>query len=288
MKTLEKELNKTPIKLTDDTAVEHFLKEVDRNHDTDILKRVGMTELAVKIEEAKKISGSKLIRGDCYHISQITRVAAKYDLRFDHVSNYIGNIPQDFYKVLGNFLENNEVGTVRVGGFGARKETLPAFFILAPEEAFKPQPKNSDPLLFVQVDEQNYKLVHQWGSDMTFIRRLAMAIHNIEAHQIASSIGISCILFVVSGVILQSALAIIPGISCFVTMLGIRIWLNFSKPKTTRKVSTYTYYKPGHKEEPNVSLNTSPFMQAIAHSIDEQQRAMMLGGLLSNSRNVQI
>lgn len=48
------------------------------------------------------------------------------------------------------------------------------YFIAAPKEAFKLSSRPApDPLLFVKIDDNNYLLVHKWGSDISIFRRLS-------------------------------------------------------------------------------------------------------------------
>lgn len=168
MKLLEKELKQSAV-TSGEADIDFFLKQLDRDHNLSVLERVGMGEMKGKIEKAQEIASKGKLPDHTYHISQIRRIAEKYDLRFDHTSQYIGGLPEDFYQAVGHFLETNEITKCEVGsGFGAT--TLPAFYILAPKENFKPIPVNKDPLLFMQVSDDTFKLVHQWGADITWVR----------------------------------------------------------------------------------------------------------------------
>lgn len=168
MKLLEKELKQSAV-TSGEAGIDFFLKQIDREHNLSVLERVGMGDMKDNIEKAQEIASKGKLPDHTYHISQILRIAQKYHLRFDHTSRYIGGLPEDFYQAVGHFLETNEITKCEVGR-ASSPTFLPAFYILAPKENFKPIPVDKDPLLFMQVSDDTFKLVHQWGADITWVR----------------------------------------------------------------------------------------------------------------------
>jgi len=66
-----------------------------------------------------------------------------------------------------NVLMNNEMNTPPPA-----PPAHPRFFIAAPAESFALQPRPIDPLLFCQLGDDLFYLVHKWGNDISVFRRL--------------------------------------------------------------------------------------------------------------------
>jgi hypothetical protein len=187
MKTIERALNKAKEEsgIVSDYQIEELLSETEINHSKDVLQRIGMVELSKNFQKEhktkKELTG--LSNKNVYSLEQIKKVARGYDLKFSHVSEFIGSIPMDFSSVVGNYLENNEPkkcfirddSETRRQQKYATKEA-PAFYILAPQEAFQKPVSitelipSKDPLLFAQLTENTFYLVHQWGKDISKLR----------------------------------------------------------------------------------------------------------------------
>lgn len=50
--------------------------------------------------------------------------------------------------------------------------SIPHFMIVAPAKLFKLDDANADPLLFIPLSNNKYYLVHKWGDDLSWHRRL--------------------------------------------------------------------------------------------------------------------
>ena len=60
------------------------------------------------------------------------------------------------------------------------------FFILAPSSAFDLEDCNKDPLLFIPLKNNQYFLVHKWGSDLSWIKKLtAIPFRTLETMAIS-------------------------------------------------------------------------------------------------------
>jgi len=46
--------------------------------------------------------------------------------------------------------------------------------IAAPSEFFKLEDRHKDPMLFARIDENNYYLIHKWGTDITWYKKWAV------------------------------------------------------------------------------------------------------------------
>ncbi|MEM9025254.1 MAG: hypothetical protein AAGB22_16015 [Bacteroidota bacterium] len=104
----------------------------------------------------------------------IAALCTKYRLRFLSTSLFKGDIPyQAIHKV--KELENRFPTPVR------------EFKIIAPGERFRLKDSTKDPLLFADLGNGRYALVHQWGDDLSWQRKLlAFPIRNME------SLAITC------------------------------------------------------------------------------------------------
>jgi hypothetical protein len=95
-----------------------------------------------------------------FHISSIEKLCVRYRLRFLNSSRFSGEIPYE--------------AIVQVKELEKKYNTsFTNFKIAAPAERFMLKDSRKDPLLFAQIDDEHFLLIHQWGQDMNFIRRLA-------------------------------------------------------------------------------------------------------------------
>lgn len=88
-----------------------------------------------------------------FSLSAIRAVAVKYRLRFLKSPFFSGEIPAEALTKVKKL----------------KKETgieVSSFYVLAPSKAFKLGDCNEDPLLFAQLSDGRFYLVHQWGNDL--------------------------------------------------------------------------------------------------------------------------
>lgn len=115
------------------------------------------------------VSPDNLDKSKLFSISQIERVCTKYRLRFLKTGYFKNDLP---YEVIIKIKE-----VERRSG-----KNLHDFYIMAPAEAFDLQDGNKDPLLFANLGNNNYYLIHKWGNDLAWHRRLwSYPLRNIEA-----------------------------------------------------------------------------------------------------------
>ena len=142
--------------------------------DMGILKEMGMHDSVMK---AVELHGRKLELdaleskyGQIFTFEEIKSLALRYGLRFLRSDNYKGSVdPQMLAKMKEFFADAGiEINKARLG-FN--------FFILAPYTAFnmterENKPIPPDPILFYKLDEHNYRLIHKWGADLIWYRRI--------------------------------------------------------------------------------------------------------------------
>ena len=88
-----------------------------------------------------------------FHRDEIRNCCVKYRLRFLPAGRFKGKLPMQALYALRQL----EARTVM---------PLEGFMIMAPAKRFKLCDCDSDPLLFVPLDDDLYYLIHRWGTDM--------------------------------------------------------------------------------------------------------------------------
>lgn len=94
-----------------------------------------------------------------FNIEQIKTIAIRYRLRFLDSDLFKGEIPYEAILRIKEIEKNNGI-------------RFSAFKILAPASLFKLENRNKDPLLFACLGNGNYLLIHKWGNDLSWFRRI--------------------------------------------------------------------------------------------------------------------
>ena len=117
---------------------------------------------------------------DVYDLKSIKSIAVKYRLRFLPTKYFKNEIPQEaIFKT--KYLEKNNNTSIK------------NFHILAPATSFDLEDVNKDPLLFAPLKNGKYLLIHQWGTDLAWYKKLsALPLRSLES--ILISIGFVALL----------------------------------------------------------------------------------------------
>jgi hypothetical protein len=94
-----------------------------------------------------------------FTLNQIKAICLKYNLRFLDSSYFKSSFPYDAISKIKDFENKYEV-------------KVKNFKVIAPAEVFKLEDCNKDPLLFAQLADNRYYLIHQWGNDLAWYRAL--------------------------------------------------------------------------------------------------------------------
>jgi hypothetical protein len=167
-------------------AIEQF----DRLHEASalaILERSGFKgtyeegqELKNKME-SYNVMVAKYPPDKIFHITQIKAIAEKYRLKFLPTKYYKGSVPSE----LGQVLCDHEVKY----GLKISSETS---YIMAPSSSFNLEAKPKDPLLFHQLNDDYYLLMHKWGNDLSVFRSL------IKYEIFITAIGFALLTYIVT------------------------------------------------------------------------------------------
>ena len=95
-----------------------------------------------------------------FHIEQIKKICIDYRLRFLDSKLFKGTIPEEAISKIRQLEKNHET-------------ELKGFKVLAPSKLFKLKDKD-DPILFAQIGNGYFYLIHKWGRDLHPLRKIIM------------------------------------------------------------------------------------------------------------------
>jgi hypothetical protein len=95
-----------------------------------------------------------------FSAEEIHRICTRYRLRFLESNFFKNDFPYDALAEINRIEKENGV-------------QIEKFRMIAPPGMFKLEDRcKKDPLLFAQVNENTFYLIHQWGTDLAWYRRL--------------------------------------------------------------------------------------------------------------------
>ena len=106
---------------------------------------------------------------DVYDQENIKSIAVKFRLRFLPTKYFKNEIPNDaIFKIKSLEKLNNT--------------TIKQFYILAPSQNFDLEDVNKDPLLFAPLKNGKFLLIHQWGTDLKWYKKItSLPLKSIES-----------------------------------------------------------------------------------------------------------
>ncbi len=133
--------------------VHELLEEVNRK-DEKILQRLKQEhpekELLLNIDAHN--------RQNIFSLAEIRNTCIRYRLRFLSSYYFKAEFP---YEALMKIKEFEKKYGVEISGFK----------IMAPDHAFELQNINKDPLLFAQLSDESFYLLHKWGKDLAWYKK---------------------------------------------------------------------------------------------------------------------
>jgi hypothetical protein len=140
-----------------------------------------------------------------FSIDEIRNICIRYRLRFLESSFFKAKFPYAAIVEINAFEKKHDV-------------KINSFRIIAPSKAFDLENINKDPLLFAQLTDQSFYLIHQWGHDLAWYRKIfSWPLQNFKTLMI--TLGILC------GVFAFSLPASIMNILNFQSEIYLRLWL---------------------------------------------------------------
>jgi hypothetical protein len=132
------------------------------------------------------VNPSLLDKNRIFSLDDIKAVCIIYRLRFLSTEHFrMEKLPYDAVMAIKQL--EKEVGS-----------EIKSTHIAAPENYFKLQDRNKDPMLFAKIDDNNYYLIHKWGKDIAWYKKiLVYPIRSIMSLFISMlAIGLPICLFI--------------------------------------------------------------------------------------------
>jgi hypothetical protein len=140
-----------------------------------------------------------------FSINEIRNICIRYRLRFLDTAHFRSKYPYDAIAEINAFEKKHDT-------------TIKSFRIIAPSKAFDLENINKDPLLFAELTNNRFYLLHQWGKELKWYRKIfAWPLQNFRSMII--TLLICCFIFAFS--IPSSAMHIFS----FESEMYLRIWL---------------------------------------------------------------
>ena len=118
-------------------------------------------------DKFNELKFDKMEYRNIFHKDTIKEICVRYRLRFLDSNLFMGEYPKNITKIIGDLESNHNT-------------KLNNFMIMAPSKLFKIKSPD-DPILFVPIGNNYYYLVHKWGKEFNFFRKLlVLPFKNID------------------------------------------------------------------------------------------------------------
>ena len=127
------------------------------------------TDLHFELIKSKRVSKikidldynpDKIDSNRLFHVDQIRKICIDYRLRFLDFNFFKGGVPDEAYTKLKEFELNHPDLDLNIK-------------MMAPTKLFQLE-NYDDPLMFVSLGNNFYYLIHKWGNDMSYFRKMFM------------------------------------------------------------------------------------------------------------------
>ena len=127
------------------------------------------TDLHFELIKSKRVSKikidldynpDKIDSNRLFHVDQIRKICIDYRLRFLDFNFFKGGVPDEAYTKLKEFELNHP-------------DLDPNIKMIAPTKLFQLE-NYDDPLMFVSLGNNYYYLIHRWGNDISYFRKMFM------------------------------------------------------------------------------------------------------------------
>lgn len=140
--------------------------------------------LEIRLSEQKAVTNAfdfdQLETDQIFHISAIKEVATTYRLRFLPLKYFKPQLPSEAKEKIIALEKEHGI-------------ELNGMHIMAPSKLFKLEDKD-DPMLFAPMGNGYYYLIHQWGSDLHFLRKWLVWPFRGPAHLLSVLAALSFVL----------------------------------------------------------------------------------------------
>ena len=122
----------------------------------ELIKSKRISKIKIDLDyNPDKIDSNRL-----FHVDQIRKICIDYRLRFLDFNFFKGGVPDEAYTKLKEFELNHPDLDLNIK-------------MMAPTKLFQLE-NYDDPLMFVSLGNNYYYLIHKWGNDMSYFRKMFM------------------------------------------------------------------------------------------------------------------
>ena len=165
--------------------------------------------------------------GNVFTIGQIRSICIRYRLRFLDSKYFKSEYPYEAIAKINAFEKKYDVRIER-------------FKIIAPDHLFDLENINKDPLLFAELADGRFYLIHKWGKDLSWHRRLlGWPLQSFRNYFIALMTACFICAFLVPTSVLQVFnpqsefyLRMWFSLHLFIGFMGMSLWFGLSYDKT--------------------------------------------------------
>lgn len=123
---------------------------------SELIKSKRISKIKIDLDyNPDKIDSNRL-----FHVDQIRKICIDYRLRFLDFNFFKGGVPDEAYTKLKEFELNHPDLDINIK-------------MMAPTKLFQLE-NYDDPLMFVSLGNNYYYLIHKWGNDMSYFRKMFM------------------------------------------------------------------------------------------------------------------
>ena len=123
---------------------------------SELIKSKRISKIKIDLDyNPDKIDSNRL-----FHVDQIRKICIDYRLRFLDFNFFKGGVPDEAYTKLKEFELNHPDLDLNIK-------------MMAPTKLFQLE-NYDDPLMFVSLGNNYYYLIHKWGNDMSYFRKMLM------------------------------------------------------------------------------------------------------------------
>jgi len=211
----------------------------ERNHQQELLQAANrllenaaaseseiLSRLKNKTGENSNLPIENLDEENIFSIYEIRQICIRYRLRFLESTFFKSEFPYAAIAEINSFEKKHDV-------------KIQSFRIIAPSKEFELENINKDPLLFAQLSDRSFYLIHQWGHDLAWYRKiLSWPLQNFKTLMI--TLAALCVIFSFS---LPSSIMNILNfqseiylrlwltVHTFIGLLGLTLWIGLSYDK---------------------------------------------------------
>ena len=153
-------------------------KQISTNELTSLLKNIWTKEDSKKERIAQSLNDTnngsfnqlkfeEMETKNIFHKDTIKNICVRYRLRFLDSNLFKGEYPKNITKIISDIEKKHDTN-------------LNNFMIMAPSKLFKIKSPD-DPILFIPIGNNYYYLIHKWGEEFNYLRKLlVLPFKNID------------------------------------------------------------------------------------------------------------